>query len=99
MPQFKGLKDRPILNEHDRASILRALDCVDQVVVFDKDTPKGLIEALKPNILAKGADYRLEEVVGREIVESYGGEVRVLPILKGYSTTDITKNILQAHKS
>jgi D-beta-D-heptose 7-phosphate kinase / D-beta-D-heptose 1-phosphate adenosyltransferase len=95
--RLKG-SNRPILNEHDRASILGALDCVDQVVVFDKDTPEDLLEALKPNILAKGADYRIEEVVGREIVESYEGQVQLIPILKGYSTTDITNNILQAHK-
>jgi D-beta-D-heptose 7-phosphate kinase / D-beta-D-heptose 1-phosphate adenosyltransferase len=95
--RLKG-KNRPILNEHDRASILGALDCVDQVVLFDKDTPKDLLEAMKPNILVKGSDYTLDKVVEREIVESYGGDVRLIPILKGYSTTDITNNILKAHK-
>jgi len=60
---------------------------------------EDLLRALKPDILVKGSDYTLDTVVGREIVESYGGEVRVLPILKGYSTTDITNNILQTYNS
>ncbi len=86
---------RPILNEKDRAALLGALDCVDLVVLFEQDTPKELISNLKPDILAKGADYTFDTVVGRDIVESYGGKVVLLPLLEGYSTTDITKKILQ----
>jgi D-beta-D-heptose 7-phosphate kinase/D-beta-D-heptose 1-phosphate adenosyltransferase len=63
------------------------------VVIFEQDTPKKLVKALKPNILAKGEDYKVKEVVGREIVESYGGEVYLISLLKGYSTTDIKKRI------
>ena len=90
---------RPILTEHDRASLLGSLDCVDLVVIFEEDTPENLIKALRPDILSKGTDYRLEEVVGRKIIESYGGQVRLITLLDGHSTTDITKRVLQAHNS
>ncbi len=92
--RLKG-SGRPILNENDRASLLGALDCVDLVVLFEQDTPEELIQTLKPDILAKGADYTLETVVGRKIVEAYGGQVSLLPLLDGYSTTDLTKKIIQ----
>lgn len=94
--RLKG-SNRPILNEHDRASLLGSLNCVDLVVIFDEDTPKQLIKALSPDILAKGTDYRLEEVVGRELIESYGGQVQLIELLDGHSTTGITKRILQSH--
>jgi len=81
---------RPILNEHDRAAILGALESVNMVVLFDEDTPLALIKTLRPDILVKGADYRPEEVAGREIVESYGGKLRLVKLLEGYSTTRIT---------
>jgi D-beta-D-heptose 7-phosphate kinase/D-beta-D-heptose 1-phosphate adenosyltransferase len=84
---------RPILNEQDRACILGSLDCVDMVVLFEEDTPLDLIAALKPDVLVKGADYRLEQVVGRDIVESCGGEVRLIEVLTGYSTTGISRKI------
>lgn len=87
---------RPILNERDRAAILGALDCVDLVVIFEEDTPERLIVRLKPDILVKGADYRLEQVVGREIVEAYGGSVRLIEVIEGYSTTGIARRLRQA---
>ena len=80
---------RPILAERDRAAILGALACVDLVVLFDEDTPLELIRQLKPDVLVKGADYRLDQVVGKDIVESYGGKVFLAPLLSGYSTTGI----------
>lgn len=89
---------RPILNENDRASILGALDCVDLVVLFDQDTPEELINTLNPDILAKGADYTIDSVVGKNIVESYGGQVSLVPLLEGYSTTDITRKIILSQK-
>lgn len=85
---------RPILNEQDRASILGSLDCVDMVVLFKEDTPENLIATLKPDILVKGADYRMNQVVGREIVESHGGKVQLVEVLQGYSTTNISKKVL-----
>ncbi|MGA1871814.1 MAG: bifunctional D-glycero-beta-D-manno-heptose-7-phosphate kinase/D-glycero-beta-D-manno-heptose 1-phosphate adenylyltransferase HldE [bacterium] len=96
--RLKGSK-RPILNENDRASILSSLSFVDLIIIFEDDTPLKLIKALKPDILVKGTDYSLNEVVGREIVESYGGEVSLINLLQGYSTTDITKKVLCAHST
>jgi D-beta-D-heptose 7-phosphate kinase/D-beta-D-heptose 1-phosphate adenosyltransferase len=93
--RLKG-ENRPILSEIDRAAILSALASVDLVVLFDEDTPLALIKSLKPDILVKGADYRLEEVVGREAVESWDGQVCLVPLLKGYSTTGIADRVLSA---
>ena len=90
--RLKG-ETRPILPGDDRAAILSALEDVDMVVFFDEDTPLNLIARLKPDILVKGADYRLEDVVGRSVVESYGGQVRLVDILPGHSTTAIARKI------
>jgi D-beta-D-heptose 7-phosphate kinase/D-beta-D-heptose 1-phosphate adenosyltransferase len=84
---------RPILPQQDRAAILSALEDVDMVVFFDEDTPLNLIDQLKPDILVKGADYRIEDVVGKSIVEAYGGQVRLVDILKGHSTTAIARKL------
>jgi D-beta-D-heptose 7-phosphate kinase/D-beta-D-heptose 1-phosphate adenosyltransferase len=87
---------RPILNEQDRACILGSLDCVDMVVLFEEDTPLNLIAAFKPDLLVKGSDYKLEQVIGREIVEEYGGKVKLVDALEGYSTTSISKKIVRS---
>jgi len=84
---------RPILPGPDRAAILSALEDVDMVVFFEEDTPISLIDALRPDVLVKGADYRIEDVVGREIVESYGGRVCLVEILEGHSTTGIARKL------
>ena len=78
---------RPVQNEQARAAVLASLASVDLVVLFEEDTPLGLIAELKPEVLVKGADYRLDEVVGAEIVEAYGGKVVLAELLPGYSTT------------
>ena len=88
--RLKG-DSRPINAEHDRAMLLAALNNVDMVVLFDDDTPMSLLEALKPDILMKGADYTKETVVGAKLVESYGGKIVLLPLKEGYSTTNIIK--------
>jgi D-beta-D-heptose 7-phosphate kinase/D-beta-D-heptose 1-phosphate adenosyltransferase len=90
--RLKG-ENRPILAGEDRAAVLSGLADVDLIVFFDEDTPLNLIQALKPDILVKGADYTIETVVGREIVESYGGKVQLVDILDGYSTTRIAEKI------
>ncbi len=82
---------RPVNAEMDRAQILAALGMVDAVVLFDDDTPLALLELLRPDILMKGADYTREQVVGYELVESYGGRVELLPLKDGYSTTAIIR--------
>jgi rfaE bifunctional protein nucleotidyltransferase chain/domain len=84
---------RPVTPEGDRARVLAALTCVDQVVLFGEDTPLELITALKPDILVKGGDYALSEIVGREVVEARGGRVLALPFVPGYSTTALLASI------
>ncbi|MGB6042322.1 MAG: D-glycero-beta-D-manno-heptose 1-phosphate adenylyltransferase [Pirellulales bacterium] len=88
--RLKGPK-RPVIGQEDRAAILAALACVDYVVVFDEETPENLIRTVRPDILVKGGDYRPEDIVGRDFVESYGGQVVVTPIVEGVSTTKILK--------
>jgi D-beta-D-heptose 7-phosphate kinase/D-beta-D-heptose 1-phosphate adenosyltransferase len=90
--RLKG-ENRPILPGEDRGAVLSGLADVDLIVFFDEDTPLNLIRALKPDILVKGADYTIETVVGREIVESYGGKVKLVDILEGHSTTRIAKKL------
>lgn len=78
---------RPADTLSARITNLAALSSVDYIIVYEQDTPTTLIEQIMPDILVKGGDYRLEQIVGREIVESYGGSVRTVPFLEGYSTT------------
>ena len=80
---------RPLVVEADRAAVLAGLRSVDAVTLFDEDTPLELISALLPDVLVKGGDYDLDGIVGRDVVEKAGGDVRVLPFVEGYSTTDI----------
>jgi D-beta-D-heptose 7-phosphate kinase / D-beta-D-heptose 1-phosphate adenosyltransferase len=84
--RLKGA-DRPVQEERARAEVLAALEAVDLVVVFEEDTPLSLIARIKPNVLVKGGDYTREQVVGHEIVTAYGGEVVLVDILEGHSTT------------
>ena len=85
---------RPILKESERAEVLAALEAVDYVVVFDEDTPQELIALLLPDVLAKGGDWPLDQIVGREEVEAAGGKVVSLPYVEGSSTSDIIQKIL-----
>ncbi len=87
---------RPVTSEADRARVLAALACVDRVVLFSEDTPLELITALQPDILVKGGDYQLEEIVGREVVQARGGQVLALPFVPGYSTTELLERIRSA---
>ncbi len=96
--RLKG-NTRPIVAERDRAAIVSALGCVDMVVLFDEDTPLELIQAIKPDILVKGDDYRMDQVVGREAVESFGGRVCLVPLLQGYSTTQIAEKIASTQQN
>lgn len=95
--RLKGPK-RPLIGEEERAHILAALDCIDYVVIFDEDTPLELIAALRPDILVKGADYTPEGVVGKDLVESWGGRVELIEFVDGKSTTNIIDRILQAYQ-
>ena len=84
--RLKG-EGRPVQAVQARAEVLAALEAVDLVVVFDEDTPEKLIERVKPAVLVKGSDYKREEVVGREIVEALGGQVILIDIVPGHSTS------------
>lgn len=83
--------NRPIQDEKSRALLIAALHFVDLVVIFDEDTPYELIELVKPAVLVKGSDYKIEEIVGHEIVLADGGEVKTIDFLEGFSTTSILK--------
>ena len=84
---------RPLNPEGDRARVLAALACVDRVVLFAEDTPLALITLLTPDILVKGGDYQLDEIVGREVVLARGGRVVALPFVPGYSTTGLIERL------
>jgi D-beta-D-heptose 7-phosphate kinase/D-beta-D-heptose 1-phosphate adenosyltransferase len=88
--RLKG-EGRPLQEVHARAEVLAALEAVDLVVIFEQDTPLELIRHVRPKVLAKGGDYRREEVVGREFVEGYGGEVILIDLVPGFSTTRIAR--------
>jgi D-beta-D-heptose 7-phosphate kinase / D-beta-D-heptose 1-phosphate adenosyltransferase len=90
--RLKGA-NRPVQPEAARAAVLASLASVDLVVIFPEDTPVALIEAIRPDVLVKGADYRVEEVVGADIVQSYGGEVVLADLVAGHSTTATIKKI------
>jgi D-beta-D-heptose 7-phosphate kinase/D-beta-D-heptose 1-phosphate adenosyltransferase len=94
--RLKGEK-RPLIDQEERAHILAALDCIDYVVVFDEDTPLALIQALRPQVLVKGGDYSLDGVVGREVVEGYGGRVELVPFVEGRSTSTIIDTVLERY--
>jgi len=87
---------RPLVAEADRAAVLVALRSVDAVTLFDEDTPLELISTLLPDVLVKGGDYDLDGIVGREVVEEAGGEVRALPFVEGHSTTSILDRLKYA---
>ena len=84
---------KPIQGEVARAAVLAAIGSVSYVVLFDEDTPLRLIQELKPDVLVKGGDYRPEDVVGRGVVEGAGGEVHIIPLLPGHSSSRIAEKI------
>ncbi len=90
--RLKGA-NRPVQPEAARAAVLASLASVDLVVVFAEDTPMAIIEAIRPDVLVKGADYRVEEVVGADLVRSYGGEIVLADLIAGHSTTATIRKI------
>lgn len=84
---------RPLNPEAERAEVLLSLTCVDALVVFDEETPHGLIEVIQPDVLVKGADWAAAEIVGRDIVEARGGRVVRVELAPGYSTTSLIRRI------
>ena len=90
--QIKG-PTRPVISEAGRAELIAALEMVDYVILFDERDPYRLIAAIEPDVLAKGGDYGREMVVGADIVERNGGQVALIPFLKGFSTTEIIERV------
>jgi len=90
--RIKG-PERPVQDEISRSRILASFEFVDAVTLFNEDTPLKLIKAIQPDILVKGNDYQVENIVGADIVMSYGGKVITLELIKGYSTSRIIKKI------
>lgn len=86
--RLKG-PERPVQNEKDRAEILAALACVDYTFIFTEDTPEEVIEVIQPDILVKGGDWQVKDIVGSEFVLARGGKVLSLPFVEGRSTTKI----------
>jgi len=86
--RLKG-EGRPVQNERARAEVLAALEAVDLVVIFEEDTPLKLITEIMPSVLVKGGDYTREQVIGHDIVEAHGGEVLLIEVLPGFSTTSL----------
>lgn len=90
--RLKGA-DRPLVPAADRALLVAALGCVDAVTLFDEDTPRELIAELVPDVLVKGGDYSVDQVVGRAEVEAAGGSVVIVRLRPGYSSTDLVRRI------
>lgn len=85
--------ERPLQNEEARTRIIAALQFVDAVCIFDEDTPLDLILALRPDMLVKGDDYAIVDIVGGSHVQSWGGSVKTIPLVQGHSTTQIVNKI------
>lgn len=84
---------RPVVHENDRARVLAALESVDAVILFDEDTPLNLINTIKPHVIAKGSDYSADQVVGGKEVQSWGGEIALIDLVEGRSTSNIIKKM------
>lgn len=84
---------RPVVNEKDRARVLAALESVDAVILFDEDTPLNIINLIKPDVIAKGSDYNADQVVGGKEVESWGGEIALIDLVEGRSTSNIIQKL------
>jgi D-glycero-beta-D-manno-heptose 1-phosphate adenylyltransferase len=85
--------ERPVRAEKTRAEMLAALGCVDTVIIFDEDNPKKVIQYLLPDILVKGGDWAEDEIIGSDVVKAAGGEVKRIPFVNGFSTTDLIEKI------
>lgn len=91
---LKG-KNRPIINQFDRSIVLSNFRSVDYVVIFDEETPLELIKTIQPDILVKGGDYTIDQIIGSDIVKLNGGKTVIIPFEKGKSTSNILKRIVE----
>jgi rfaE bifunctional protein nucleotidyltransferase chain/domain len=90
--RLKG-SERPIVEEKSRTHVIASLQSVNAVILFDEDTPYNLIKAIQPDILVKGDDYTLDRIIGADIVLNYGGKVETVPLVQGFSTSNIIHKI------
>lgn len=90
--RLKG-ESRPVCNEGSRSLLMASLVMVDAVIIFEEDTPLNLITAILPDVLVKGGDYTIEQIAGAKEVIANGGEVKIVPILEGFSTTSIIEKM------
>ena len=96
--RIKG-ENRPLVPEQERAELLAHLGTVDYVTIFDEDRPDGLLEVVKPAVHVKGGDYREEDLPEAAVVHKHGGEVVILPLVEGRSTTNVIRRVLQIYGS
>lgn len=96
--RLKG-PERPVIGQRDRAAMLAALACVDYVLVFEQETPHKLLQAIRPDVLVKGGTYTPDEVVGREVVTAYGGQIAVTAAVRDVSTTQILSKVAASEQS
>ncbi len=94
--QIKG-PSRPVLSQEERSEVLAALYCVDVVILFEEPDPLAVIEQIQPDVLVKGADWSRDQIIGADFVESIGGRVVQVPLLKGASTTGIIERVLASY--
>ena len=93
---IKGPK-RPVLTEQVRAEMLAALSFVDSVVIFDEDDPFKVIQYLLPNVLVKGGDWSEDNIIGADVVKKAGGEVKRIPFITGFSTTELIEKVIESY--
>jgi D-beta-D-heptose 7-phosphate kinase/D-beta-D-heptose 1-phosphate adenosyltransferase len=93
--RLKG-SDRPIMDQDSRAAVVASLACVSHVVVFNDSTPEALLRQVRPDVLVKGGDYAIDDVLGSEFVRGYGGQVCVTSKINGLSTTSIVERLTRA---
>ncbi|MDP2929429.1 MAG: D-glycero-beta-D-manno-heptose 1-phosphate adenylyltransferase [Candidatus Omnitrophota bacterium] len=93
--KIKG-KNRPINKESDRAKVLSSLYFVDYITIFNETTPENLIKKVRPDILVKGSDWKAGDIVGSSFIKGYGGKIKRISFVKGYSTTSLIKKIESA---
>ena len=89
---------RPIHPVESRAMMLAAMEMVDMVIIFNEETPAVLLDQLIPDVLVKGGDYKMNEIVGTDVVKKYGGKVEIIPFLKGHSTSEIINELNKEHQ-
>ena len=96
----RKIKDpvRPLISEDQRAEVLAALECVDYIVLFDEADPFKLIEEIRPEVLAKGADWSMDKIIGADLVSSYGGQVRRVELVPSISSSEIINRIISRYK-